>query len=173
MRGSLLVTFFDQDGKGGDYLDISVNGVIVKRIYNPSNNLYSAPLLIGDVVTIDFVDVPTFFTDTITNNRFDYTTDDENGDMGIKETSIVVDDFSSSYTFTVSSIECAYDFEYQVILNLIIPTPTPTPTITPTPTSTPTPTPLPIWSFDGPSGNTLSEVCDPFPGDSRNYYYRA
>lgn len=112
MRGSFLVTFFDEDGKGGDYIDIIVNGSIVKRIYNTTNNLYSCPLLIGDVVTVYFQNAPNFFSSQYSITRKDYTTDDLNGDMGIKETNIVTGSNLSEYTFTATTINSAYDFNY-------------------------------------------------------------
>lgn len=112
MRGSLLITFFDGDGKGGSYIDILVNTRLVKRIYNSSNNLYTCPLLIGDVVTIMFTKAPNIFSGDYSIIRKDYTTDDENGDMGIKETSVAIGEYLTEYTFTASTINSAYDFNY-------------------------------------------------------------
>jgi hypothetical protein len=37
-------------------------------------------------------------------NRYDYTTDEENGDEGIKVTNIINRQVISTYTFTVSTI---------------------------------------------------------------------
>ena len=54
MRGSLIISFDDIDGFGGDYLDIVVNSVLRKRIYTNSSSLYSCPLYVGDVVNLQF-----------------------------------------------------------------------------------------------------------------------
>lgn len=120
MRGSLLVTFFDEDGRGGDYVDIFVNDVQVQRIYTRSNNLYSHPLFIGDVVRIEFEDSSGDFVDTLSVTRRDFTTDNEDGDNGIKETSVAVGIVLTTYTFTVSTINSAYDFIYILDNELIL-----------------------------------------------------
>ena len=53
MTGSFIISYLDDIEFGGDYLDVSVNGSLKKRLYNYTQNLYSVPLGIGDVVTID------------------------------------------------------------------------------------------------------------------------
>jgi len=112
MRGSLLISFGDSDGKGGEYIEVESNGVILKRIYTISKNLYSIPLYVGDVVTLTLVNPNPDIITLLNLIRKDYTTDDEGGDFGIKTTSIVSGIVFTTYTFTVSTINGAYDFEY-------------------------------------------------------------
>lgn len=112
MRGSLLVSFGDTDGKGGEYIEISANGVLLKRIYTITDLLYSIPIYLGDVVTLTLVNPNPNIATLLNLIRKDYTTDDEGGDFGIKETSIASNVGFSTYTFTATTINDAYDFEY-------------------------------------------------------------
>lgn len=119
MTGSLLVTYNNDDGLGGDYLQISKNGTVRKRIYTNSNNLYSIPVVVGDVITVEYFDVPPSSSIDLTITRKDYTNDDEGGDKGIKET--LVDSIPSviSYSFTATTINGSYDFQYLLKDNVI------------------------------------------------------
>lgn len=113
MRGSLLITYDEIDGLGGDNLAITINGGLVKQLYNNSNNLYSYPIYSGDVVNVVFNDMGEkneFFHSVI---RKDFTTDDEGGDNGIKETTIVTG-LTTGVTFTATTRNDAYDFLYIV-----------------------------------------------------------
>jgi hypothetical protein len=113
MRGQLLITFDDIDGlSGGDYMDIFVNNVIQKRIWISSYKLYSCPLYVGDVVRIDFTNVAPIVITYLDLIRRDYTTDDNNGNMGIIDTNIALDVPFTTYTFTATTVNSAYDFEY-------------------------------------------------------------
>ena len=47
MRGSLLISYEDTDGIGGDFLTITKNGVIMVNLYEASDGLYSIPLIVG------------------------------------------------------------------------------------------------------------------------------
>lgn len=114
MRGSLIISFNDIDGFGGDYLDIFVNSILRKRIYYNSFNLYSTPLYVGDVVTIQFNDTSPINDLNFTVYRRDYTTDDEGGDQGIKNTLIDSGITNTGITFTVSTLNISYDFEYRL-----------------------------------------------------------
>jgi hypothetical protein len=121
MRGSLIISFDDIDGFGGDYLDIVVNNVLRKRIYTNSSSLYSCPLYVGDVVNLQFSDMFNSLNYIVT--RRDYTTDDEGGDNGIK-TSLVTNVISSTgVTFTATTLNISYDFEYRIELENIPPSP--------------------------------------------------
>ena len=111
MRGSLIITFDDVDGFGGDYLDVYVNSVLNKRIYYNSNSLYSCPLYVNDVVNIQFSDSTNTLNYNV--NRIDYTTDDEGGDNGIKNT-FIKNSFSTGVTFTATTLNTSYDFEYKI-----------------------------------------------------------
>lgn len=163
MRGSLIITFEDIDGFGGDYLDVYVNNVLNKRIYYKSNSLYSCPLYVGDIVDLKFFDFPVPNTLNFNVYRRDYTTDDESGDNGIKTTLVNSGVSNTGVTFTATTLNISYDFEYRLGLQSVTPTPTPTPTLTPTitptltptPTFTPTPTLTPFTCFDIGTGTTL------------------
>lgn len=119
MRGSFLATFLDFDPLGVEYMDIFNNGVLKKRIHVSSNNLYSIPVELGDVITITFSnpepDVITLFSLV----RRDYTTDDVAGNNGIFETTIIEGVPFTTYTFTVSTINNAYGYEYRFINDVV------------------------------------------------------
>ena len=115
MRGQLLITFDDIDGiAGGDFLDVYVNNVIQKRVYITPYKLYSCPLYVGDVVRLEFTDpspLSNIYLDLI---RRDYTTDDIDSNMGIIDTNIALDVPFNTYTFTATTVNSAYDFEYVI-----------------------------------------------------------
>ena len=142
MRGQLLVSTTNFDQTSGDFLDIYVNNIINKRLYLTSFNLYSCPLSVGDVVRIEATDVSPLITSYFNLVRRDYTTDDEGGNNGITDTTIAVSVPDTSYTFTATTVNSAYDFEYR-LENTLVPPPTATPSPTPTFTATPGPTPSP------------------------------
>ncbi len=112
MRGSLLITYTNDDGLGGDYLQVTSNGRILKRIYSNINTLYSISIYLGDVITIDYVDVPPISTLDLTLIRKDFTTDDEGGDRGIKESTVYQNSSVTSFTFTATTRNDSYDFQY-------------------------------------------------------------
>jgi hypothetical protein len=112
MRGSLLISFGDSDGKGGEYCEVRSNGVILKTIYVVSKNLYSIPIYLGDVITLTLVNPNPNIVTLLNLIRRDYTTDDEGGDRGIKETSIASNIVFNTFTFTATTVNDAYDFEY-------------------------------------------------------------
>jgi hypothetical protein len=112
MRGQLLVSLVDDDGFGGDYLNVYTNSVLRKRIYVNSNNLYSCPIYVGDVVTLEFINLSPFVFRFLYLDRRDYTTDDVEGDNGVKNTNIATDVLLTTYTFTATTVNTAYDFEY-------------------------------------------------------------
>jgi len=111
MTGSFIITYLDDIETGGDYIDISRNGVFVKRIYNQIEDLYSTPLVVNDVVSVTYVPF-NGFTSEFTLTRRDYTTDAEGDDNGIKETVIASDIPLTTYTFTATTVNNAYDFVY-------------------------------------------------------------
>ena len=152
MRGQLLVSINPLYQNSGDYLDIYINNVINKRLYLSSNNLYSCPLYVNDVVRIEFTDVSPFLTSTLNLIRRDYTTDDEGGNNGITDTNIVFGVPFTTYTFTATTVNPAYDFEYRMDISLA-----PPPTPSPSPTGTPTPTPTPTEVCDLPIGTNYFE----------------
>jgi hypothetical protein len=149
--GSLLVTYDEVNQSSNiSKLQCFVNSVERKLIPNNNNNLYSTFITNGDIVRI--LVTTTSDNNTINVTRRDYTTDDQGGDMGIRDVYITGVTGNSpttlEVTFTVSPISLDYNFEY--LVNAIVqypptptPTNTPTNTVTPTPTNTQTPTQTP------------------------------
>jgi hypothetical protein len=102
-KGSLLFTMENSI----DYIDIYVNNILVNKRYSVIEGLYSMNLNINDSVRLESVNPFTYAL-----IRRDYTTDETNGDNGIIDTLISADSLVTSYTFTVSTITNAYNFEY-------------------------------------------------------------
>lgn len=153
MIGSLLVNFEIPEGfiSPFPFYKVYINGVLKYSHTKDSTYLYSRFLNLGDVVTFE-VENMTNRSDVFSVIRRDYTTKDDNEDVGIKETTItgITKTNNFSFTFTANTVSNGYNFEYLIDNNFnFSPTPTPTatvsPTATPTPTvsatSTPTPTP--------------------------------
>lgn len=172
MRGQLLVSTTNFDQTSGDYLDIYVNNVINKRLYLTSYGLYSCPLYVGDVVRIEVTDVSPIITSYLNLIRRDYTTDDEGGNNGIVDTTIAVSVPDTSYTFTATTVNSAYDFEYRLENTLVPPptpyptatsTPTPTFTASPTPSPTPSPSPSPTMTMTPTPSPTMTGTATPTP----------
>jgi len=134
---------FDElvNDRGIDSYSVTVNGLNRDLHFTDADNLYSTYLDLLDVVTI------TLNTDVGINkilnvSRRDYTTDDQNGDMGVRDTFITgvtgTTGSSLSVTFTATTVPIAYNFEYRAtVISGVLPTPTPTATPTPTPTPSP------------------------------------
>jgi hypothetical protein len=165
MVGSLMMTFDEYiKDRGIDYYQASVNGEIRDLQYTDTNQTYSTYLYTGDTVNI-IVNGDTFTAYKIIEvTRRDYTTDDINGDYGIRDTFITgytgTSVTSASVTFTVPNLPLDYNFEYRVIVRTEIPaSPTPTPTNTPTitPTMTVTPSATPVYDCEI-TGFTQNEV---------------
>jgi uncharacterized delta-60 repeat protein len=109
--GSLIVTFNELPYDfGSPLIEVIKNNRITKRQYTNIDNLYSTFLNIGDTVRIART---TNINEYISVNRLDYTCDDENGDMGIKQ-SFVTSGSTTGVTFTVTGNSNSYNFEYLV-----------------------------------------------------------
>jgi hypothetical protein len=119
MRGQLLVSINDFDDSPGDYLDIYINNVINKRIHLTSYNLYSCPLYVGDVVRLEFLDIYPIVISYLDITRRDYTTDDEGGNNGIVDTLVANGIPLNIYSFTATTVNSAYDFEYRLDNTLV------------------------------------------------------
>ena len=119
MRGQLLISINDFDDAPGDYLDVYINNVINKRLFKQSNNLYSCPLYVGDVVRLEFFDINPIAISFLDITRRDYTTDDEGGNNGIVDTSIANGVPLTTYSFTATTVNSAYDFEYRLDNTLV------------------------------------------------------
>jgi len=141
MIGSLILNFDELvNDLGVDYVEMSVNGSIRTIRYTDTEGLYTTNLNIGDVVSLSIYSDPTFLIKEISVIRRDYTTDDQNGDNGIRDTfidGITGTTNPSNVTFITFTTSDTYNFEYRI-------TSSTQSNITPTPTATPTPTPTPL-----------------------------
>jgi hypothetical protein len=133
-KGSVILSI----GSNINNVELYVNNTLVNVEYSTVNGLYSYNVNINDIVRI--VPSSTTLIDVI---RKDYTTDDNNGNNGIINTTIT-GITATGYTFTASTVSSGYNFEYLIGIGNYTPTATPTPTPTITSTPTPSPTPLPI-----------------------------
>lgn len=104
-KGSLLISI----DAAIDYVEIYINNNIWTKKYPIVNGLYSIPINIGDVIKIDASQEY-----SMTLGRYDYTTDDNNGDNGIKNTAVSFNFGSNSYSFTATTLSSSYNFEYRV-----------------------------------------------------------
>ncbi len=122
MRGSLIMSFADNN-QPSNYL-VQVNGRTRDVHYTNIDNLYSTFLYPNNVVTITVRGVvPPTESTTIGVFRRDYTTDDQNGDMGIRDTyitGVTATGSTVSITFTATTISSDYNFEYRVATNRIV-----------------------------------------------------
>lgn len=114
MRGSIIVSYEDLDGFGGDSLQISKNGVVANVLYKNTDELYTTDVYNGDVINLLFTDVPPTIKTYLTIVKREYTADDTSGNDGIIDTILVEDVYYTGYTFTVSVSSKAYDFEIRV-----------------------------------------------------------
>lgn len=149
LRGSLLMTLTNYIDDPSDYFTITVNGTLRDQQYSKSNNLYSTYLYVDDVVTITYYGtVPQVY---VTAERKDYTTISVDFDNGTDFVPITPTIVGSSITFTATTVNSSYNFDYIIGIQIVNTTPTPTPTtsvtatptLTPTLTGTGTPTPTP------------------------------
>jgi uncharacterized delta-60 repeat protein len=119
MRGSILVKYNetpDSRGSSGFFLD--VNNVVRNTVETDVNNYYSTFMFVGDVVGFG-LQFPSGQFPNVTIYRQDYTTDDEGGDNGIKETLIPYTVTVSlpellGIRFTGSTVSNAYNFKYVI-----------------------------------------------------------
>ena len=111
-NGSLLINFEEYDDLNNDYIEVVINSLLVKRLYLSYDGVFTYKLNLGDVVTITVYNESPASDYEMSVNRYDYTTDEENGDEVIKVTNIINRLIISTYTFTVSTITNAYSFVY-------------------------------------------------------------
>ena len=129
MIGSLIITFDEVvKSRGGSYFNVTVNGQERNRHFTDSNELYTTNLNVGDVCVI-CMSGQTQYAESIGVIRRDFTTDAEEDNMGIYDTTITnqIGGPGLCVTFTATTISTAYNFEYRVNLSYLIPTPTPLP----------------------------------------------
>jgi len=142
-NGSLILNFDELvNDRGVDFINCRVNGLFRNIRYTDTEGLYTTNINLGDVVSMQVFTSPSNLGKQISLTRRDYTTDDQNGDNGIRDTFITSSGGTSnpvSIIFTATTVSDAYNFEYRVTASTFNPGPTPTPT--------PTPTPLPEGKF--------------------------
>lgn len=104
-KGSLLLS----EDENIAVIDVYVNNVLAAKEYSTVEGLYVVGLNIGDVVRLE---ASSNFN--IIAKRFNYTTDYENGDNGVKVTELGTNVGISAYTFTVTTLANSYNFEYHL-----------------------------------------------------------
>ena len=110
MRGSLLITFDEFPNYSNlDNIIVTVNGQIRQIQYSNIDNLYSTYIYSGDSVTLTTTDYNDFNV-----IRRDYTTDDQGGDIGIRDVFITGNTNSLSISFTATTVSTDYNFEHRI-----------------------------------------------------------
>lgn len=116
MRGSIIVTFDELiKDRGVDYFSVAINNILRDEQYTDVTNYYSTFVFIGNIVSFRvFHDIS--LTPSITITRKDYTTDDEGGDYGIKDTvitpTVVIEPNFITVSFIATTRPNAYNFKY-------------------------------------------------------------
>lgn len=118
MRGSILLTFNELvDNLGIDNITINVAGQERYIRYIDSNTIYTTLVNTGDVVSITIYFLPSLLNKQISIIRRDYTTDDQDGDNGIRDTFISTTSGILSpinLIFTATTVADAYNYEYRI-----------------------------------------------------------
>lgn len=105
------------DNLGIDNIIINVAGQERYIRFIDSNTIYTTLVNTGDIVSITIYFLPSLLNKQITIIRRDYTTDDQDGDDGIRDTFISIISGTLSpinLTFTATTVTDAYNFEYRV-----------------------------------------------------------
>ena len=79
-------------------IDVYVNNILVAKEYSTVEKLYIVTINVGDVVRIESTN-----NFNIISKRYDYTTDYENGDNGIKVTDFGIQYGLTSFTFVATT----------------------------------------------------------------------
>lgn len=90
-----------------EFVDIYVNNLLQYKNYLAVQGLYSLKINVGDVVRFENINGI-----SVNLSKIDYTTDDVNGNNGIVETYITGITNTTAYTFTATTIQADYNFEY-------------------------------------------------------------
>lgn len=118
MIGSLIIDLKGQNYNNlYPYYTVFVNGVLRYSHSKESEELYSTHLNLNDVVNLNFYKYSGITSD-IGIYRKDYTTEDSFGNFGITNTKIYYSKASTtgfSYTFTATTLDNSYNFEYRVL----------------------------------------------------------
>jgi len=120
MRGSLLLNFSEfVENHGADFVSVTVNNQVRKVTATECTNEFMTYINTGDVVNIHLTPNSSYTGSTkeISVSRKDFTTDNEYGDFGIKDTFIQSTSGTTYYldtTFTATTRSDAYNFQYVV-----------------------------------------------------------
>lgn len=110
LRGSLIITLDQYPNYSNlDKLTITVNGQVRQVQYSNIDNMYSTFIYSGDSVTLTTIEYNDFSV-----VRRDYTTDDQGGDIGIRDVFITGNTSSYSISFTITNVSTDYNFEYRI-----------------------------------------------------------
>lgn len=128
-KGSLIINYDEiVNGRGGDNFEIYVNDVLRDKIWLDVEGFYSTHLVLNDVVKLKFPGKQQSLSIGI--SRKNYTTDDNN-DNGLTYTQIdTINQFDVTdyqYTFTATTTNDSYNFEYVIDCSTLQVTPTPLP----------------------------------------------
>ena len=128
-KGSLIITYDEiVNGPGGDNFEIYVNDVLRDKIWLDVDGFYSTHLVLNDVVKLLFPGTQQSLSIDI--SRKNYTTDDNN-DNGLTYTYIdTINQFNTTdfqYSFTATTTNNSYNFEYLIGTSTLQVTPTPLP----------------------------------------------
>ena len=134
------MTFDNPNNDPSAYYTVTVNSQLRNQEYVDSNNLFTTYLYVGDVVTVTmYGGLVSQYLDV---TRIDFTTDAEYGNNGIYTVNVDSVSGSNTVTFTATTVNTSYNFEYHLDMGTLVPpSPTPTPSITATQTPTPSITP--------------------------------
>lgn len=134
------MTFDNPYNDPSAYYTVTVNSQLRNQEYVDSNNLFTTYLYVGDVVTVTmYGGLVSQYLDV---TRIDFTTDAEYGNNGIYTVNVDSVSGSNTVTFTATTVNTSYNFEYHLDMGTLVPpSPTPTPSITATQTPTPSITP--------------------------------
>jgi uncharacterized delta-60 repeat protein len=114
LRGSLIMTFDNPNNDADAYYTVTVNSDLRNQEYTDSNNLFTTYLYVGDVVTIVINNGQS--SQYLGAKRTDYTTDALYGDNGIRIVNVSSIGNISTLTFTASTVNTSYNFEYELNL---------------------------------------------------------
>jgi hypothetical protein len=114
LRGSLIMNFNNPNNDPNAYYTVTVNSQLRNQEYVDSNNLFTTYLYVGDVVTIVMYGGES--SQYLGVRRTDFTTNAGYGDNGINTIVVSSTSNTNSVTFTATTVNTSYNFEYQLNL---------------------------------------------------------
>lgn len=114
LRGSLLMNFDNPNNDPTAYYAVTVNGNNRDQEYITTDNFFSTYLYVGDVVNIIMYNGQS--SQYLGVKRTDFTTDSNNSNSGISTVNVASISNISSITFTATTVNTSYNFEYSLAL---------------------------------------------------------